>query len=65
MSVAATYAEALYEAAHAQSAVDQVRSELNEFAEAMAPGSEPAPGSVRAKQACVSPAATPGRKRPQ
>lgn len=40
MSVAATYAEALYEAAHAQSAVDQVRSELNEFAEAMAPGSE-------------------------
>jgi F-type H+-transporting ATPase subunit delta len=40
MSVAATYAEALYEAAHAQSAVDQVRSELNEFAEAMASGSE-------------------------
>ena len=40
MSVAATYAEALYEAAHAQSAVDQVRRELGEFAEAMAPGSE-------------------------
>lgn len=40
MSVAATYAEALYEAAYAQSAVDQVRGELKEFAEAMAPGSE-------------------------
>jgi len=40
MSVAATYAEALYEAAEAQSAVDQVRTELDEFAAAMAPGSE-------------------------
>jgi F-type H+-transporting ATPase subunit delta len=40
MSVAATYAEALFEAAQAQSAVDQVRTELNEFSAAMAPGSE-------------------------
>ena len=40
MSVAATYAEALYEAAEAQSAVDQVRTELDEFAAAMAPGTE-------------------------
>ena len=40
MSVAATYAEALFEAAEAQSAVDQVRTELGEFTEAMAPGSE-------------------------
>ena len=40
MSVAATYAEALYEAAEAQSAVDQVRTELTEFAGAMAPGTE-------------------------
>ncbi|MBL6633169.1 MAG: ATP synthase F1 subunit delta [Thermoleophilia bacterium] len=40
MSVAATYAEALFEAAQAQSAVDQVRTELGEFAAAMPPGSE-------------------------
>jgi F-type H+-transporting ATPase subunit delta len=40
MSVAATYAEALFEAAEAQSAVDQVRTELGEFSEAMAPGTE-------------------------
>ena len=40
MSVAATYAEALSEAAEAQSAVDQVRTELTEFSAAMAPGSE-------------------------
>lgn len=40
MSVAATYAEALFEAAEAQSAVDQVRSDLTEFGEAMAPGTE-------------------------
>ena len=40
MSVAATYAEALYEAAEAQSAVDQVRSELTELAGAMADGTE-------------------------
>ena len=40
MSVAATYAEALFEAAEAQSAVDQVRTELTEFAVAMTPGTE-------------------------
>jgi F0F1-type ATP synthase delta subunit len=40
MGVAATYAEALFEAAEAQSAVDQVRTELREFSEAMAPGTE-------------------------
>jgi len=40
MSVAATYAEALFEAAQSQSAVDQVRAELGEFSAAMAPGSE-------------------------
>jgi len=40
MSVAATYAEALFEAAQSQSAVDQVRAELGEFFAAMAPGSE-------------------------
>lgn len=40
MSVAATYAEALFEAAEAQTAVDQVRTELDEFAAAMAPGTE-------------------------
>jgi F-type H+-transporting ATPase subunit delta len=40
MSVAATYAEALFEAAQAQSAVDQVRTELGEFAAAMPAGSE-------------------------
>ncbi len=40
MSVAATYAEALFEAAQAQSAVDQVRTELEEFSAAMAPGTD-------------------------
>ncbi|MSO44155.1 MAG: ATP synthase F1 subunit delta [Thermoleophilia bacterium] len=40
MSVAATYAEALYQAAEAQGAVTQVRTELSEFAAAMVPGSE-------------------------
>ena len=40
MSVASTYAEALFEAAQAQSAVDQVRTELAEFSAAMADGTE-------------------------
>jgi F-type H+-transporting ATPase subunit delta len=40
MGVAATYAEALFEAAEAQSAVDQVRTELAELVQAMAPGTE-------------------------
>ncbi len=40
MSVAATYAEALYGAAQAQSAVDQVRTELDEFSAAMVPGTD-------------------------
>lgn len=36
MSVAATYAEALFEAAEAQGAIDLVRSQLGEFVTAMA-----------------------------
>ncbi len=40
MSVAATYAKALHEAAQAQSAVDRVRDELGELAAAMSDGSE-------------------------
>ncbi|MFM9124602.1 MAG: F0F1 ATP synthase subunit delta, partial [Actinomycetota bacterium] len=40
MSVAATYADALYEAAEAQSAVDRVRTELADLAGAMADGTD-------------------------
>lgn len=40
MSVAATYADALYEAAEAQAAVDRVRTELADLAEAMADGTD-------------------------
>ena len=40
MSVAATYAEALYEAAEAQSAVDRVRTEITGLVAAMGHGSE-------------------------